>query len=190
MITRKDLFKNINLQLFAEETEEATAEQAKATEQAAETKAETKVETKAEEAKYTDAEVDRLINQKRAEWERKKEEADKVAKMDNDEKHKYELEQERKEKAELQKELDTIKISRTASTLLKESKIDATDDILSFVVGEDETQTKANINKFVKIIEEQVKKAEKERATGLTPKNYENKGDTLSEIEKRIAKYN
>lgn len=184
MITRKDLFKNINLQLFAEgQTDPATDT---ATDTATEEK---KKEVAKEEPKYTDAEVDRLINQKRAEWERKKEEADKVAKMDSDEKHKYELDQERKEKAELQKELATIKLSKTASALLKESEIEATDEILSFVVGEDETQTKANINKFVKIIEEQVKKAEKERATGFTPKNYNN-GKTLSEIEKRIAKYN
>ena len=76
-----------------------------------------------------------------------------------------------------------------ASGLLKERNIEATQDILDFVVGEDAETTNKNIDKFVKVIEEQVKRAEIARATGTTPKNITNNGNTLSEIDKRLAKY-
>lgn len=183
------MFKKINLQMFAEDTP---------TEPAVETPAEpeTKDDEKPAEKVYTQAEVDRIVKGKKAEWDKsqqkeqqKKEEEEKVAKMDSDQKHQYELEQKDKRIAELEKEAARVELSKTATSLLRESDIDATDDILAFVVGDDEDVTKENISKFVKIIENQVKKAEKARATGKTPKAYNNDGKEMSEIDKRIAKY-
>ena len=53
----------------------------------------------------------------------------------------------------------------------------------------DAESTKTNIDRFVKIIEDQVKKAEVARATGTTPRSYGNNGGQLSEFDKRLAKY-
>ena len=181
------MYKKINLQMFAEDTP---------AEPAVETPAEPETEEKPAEKTYTKDEVDRIVKGKKAEWDKshqkeqqKKEEEEKVAKMDSDQKHQYELEQKDKRIAELEKEAARVELGKTATSLLRESNIDADDDILNFVVGDDEDVTKENISKFVKIIENQVKKAEKVRATGTTPKAFNNDGKELSEIDKRIAKY-
>lgn len=154
--------------------------------------------------KYTDADVDRIVNERRARWEKEQaaaikaaeDEAAKLAKMNEQQKQQYELEKQQKANEELQAEIDKLKqervrieLGKTAASLLKENNIDATDGILSFVVGADAAETKANIDAFVKVVEEQVKKAEVARATGYTPKTVTHTGSTMSEIEKRLAKY-
>lgn len=185
------LFKNkkkFNLQLFAEPaTEPATEPQTEPNAEPAVKKEPENKPTKPEK-KYDDDDLNRIIKQKKADWDKQQAEKERVAKMDADQKAQYELEQERKEKAELQERLDRYELSKTATSLLRENDIDATDDVLSFVVGTDEAATTANVKKLASIIEAQVKKAEKARATGVTPKNYTT-SNTVSEIDKRIAKY-
>lgn len=141
------------------------------------------------EAKYTDEDLNRIIGDRLARWQKEQAEKDKVAKMNADQKQKYEIDTLKKENEELKKAAARIELGKAASVLLKDSNIEATDDILSFVVADDADGTKDNIEKFVKIIEAQVKKAEIARATGDTPKSYTNNGDSLTEIQKRIAKY-
>lgn len=141
------------------------------------------------EAKYTDEDLNRIIGDRLARWQKEQAEKDKVAKMNADQKQKYEIDTLKKENEELKKAAAKVELGKAASVLLKDSNIEATDDILSFVVAEDADSTKDNIEKFVKIIESQVKKAEIARATGDTPKSYTNNGDSLTEIQKRIAKY-
>lgn len=141
------------------------------------------------EAKYTDEDLNRIIGDRLARWQKEQAEKDKVAKMNADQKQKYEIDNLKKENEELKKAAAKVELGKAASVLLKDSNIEATDDILSFVVADDADSTKENIEKFVKIIESQVKKAEIARATGDTPKSYTNNGDSLTEIQKRIAKY-
>jgi hypothetical protein len=85
--------------------------------------------------------------------------------------------------------LTLIVPSKWLAGLLQESNVDATPDVLKFVVGDDAETTKANIDSFVKIIEAAVKKAEVARATGTTPRTITNNGNAMTEIDKRIAKY-
>ena len=148
------------------------------------------------EKKYTDADVDKIVDKKYAAWKDKyekdmkdaKAEAAKLAKMNTEQKQQYEMEKLQKENAALKAQAMKVELGRGATTLLKESKIDATQDILDFVVGDDAEQTKANIDKFVAIINAQVKAAEVSRATGDTPRRYGG-GQPMSEVQKRIAKY-
>lgn len=152
-----------------------------------------------EEKKYTDKDVDDIVKKKLAKWEKAKEkeladakaESEKLAKMNADQKKDYELEKLQAENAKLKAEAVRVELGKTASTMLKEHEIDATPDMLEFVVGKDAETTKANIDKFVGIIQSQIKAAEVKRATGTTPKSYgdNNGGKELSEIDKRIAKY-
>lgn len=153
-----------------------------------------------ETPKYTDADMDRIVKQKKAEWQKAQQkavdEAQKLAQMSADEKAEYERQKMADEREELQRKIEElekaaarVELSKTAAKLLHEKNIDATDGILSFVVGDDADQTKTNIDAFVKVVEEQVKKAEIARATGTTPKIITNQGDAPNEIQKRIAKY-
>lgn len=157
-----------------------------------------------EEKKYSDKEVDDIVKKKYAKWQSDKEkelkaqqeaaeaarkEAEKLAKMNAEQKQQYEMEKITKQNQELQAKLERIELAKEASNILKENNIEANDEILEFVVADNAENTKANIDKFVKIIEAQVQKAEVARATGTTPRTITNNGNTLSEIEKRIAKY-
>ena len=151
----------------------------------------------ADDKKYTDADVDRIVNERRSRWEKEhneavkaaQEEAAKLAKMNTEQKQQYEMEKLQKENEELKKAAFKAELGKTASALLSENGIEATEGILSFVVGEDAATTKANIDAFVKIVEAQVRKAEVARATGTTPKVITNDGNAMSEIDKRLAKY-
>jgi hypothetical protein len=179
----------MNLQLFAEEVTETNNE--------AEAKPDETEAKPAEEKKYDDKDLDKIIAKKYAKWkadydkdlQAAKEEAEKLAKMNAEQKQQYEIDKLKAENAQLKKEQMRAELGKTAAGLLQESNIDATPDVLKFVVGDDAETTKANIDMFVKIIESNVKKAEVVRATGTTPRTITNNGNTMSEIDKRIAKY-
>lgn len=177
------------LQLFAEVDQVEGGQEGETTEE--------QHENQGPEKKYSDDDLDKIINAKFARWKEDQdkkiknaqEEAAKLAKMNAEQKQQYEMEKLRKENEDLKKANLHAELGRSASGLLKERNIEATQDILDFVVGEDAETTNKNIDKFVKVIEEQVKRAEIARATGTTPKNITNNGNTLSEIDKRLAKY-
>lgn len=156
---------------------------------------------KAEEKKYTEAELDALINRKYAELEKKKQkeldEAKKLAEMNAQEKAEYELNKERENHAATQKELDEYKrkdalaeMTKTARKMLAERNINVSDEVIAFLVSTDAEKTKAAIDGFSKAYTADVEAAVKERLRGETPKRGTgDSGQTISEIDKRIKKY-
>lgn len=120
-----------------------------------------------------------------------KKEAEKLAKMNADQKAQYEQEKLRAENDELKAQVSRIELGKTATALLKEQKIEATQDILDFVVGSDADSTKANIDKFVGIIQAAIKAAEFERAKGKTPPSYRtDNGDGPDDVfQAKLQKY-
>ena len=151
-----------------------------------------------DEKKYSDADVDKIVEKKFAKWKAQhdkdlkdaKDEAAKLAKMNADQKKDYELEKVKKERDDLKAQPQRFEMGKTAASILKEHKIDATQDILDLVVGSDADSTKENIDKFVGIIKAQIAAAEVERAKGKTPKSYGNEGkDDRTEIQRRVEKY-
>lgn len=116
-------------------------------------------------------------------------EAEKLAKMNAEQKKDYELEQMREENARLRAESELNAMRSTASSLLNEKGIEANSDMLDLVVEGDAEKTKANIEKLVSIVEKELKAAEVKRATGRTPNNFNNNSGNLSPIEEKIAKY-
>lgn len=189
--------RKIRLQLFADEAganetgtetaengNEAAAEQGKGNEGA----------KGGDEKKYSDADLDKIINKKFAAWQEKKEkeieEAKKLEKMSAQEKAEH-------KSAELQKELDELKhekalseMSKTARKLLSEKNITISDDLLSLMVTTDATETKAAIDSFAKLFTESVENAVKERVRGNVPAaGTANPNAPVSEITKRIKKY-
>ena len=137
--------------------------------------------------------IETALGNAKVKWQedadQKAEEAAKVAKMNAEQKQKYELEKLQKENKRLLEEATRNELGRNAVGVLTEKGIEATQDVLDFVVGTDGADTNARIDKLVKIVESQLKKAEIARATGTTPKTMANSGSQLSEFDKRIAKY-
>lgn len=192
----------LNLQLFAEDATanegaaNAAAEQGKPTE---DKKPETAANAKPE-LKYSDEDVDKLINKKFAEWESKKQkeldEASKLAEMNAQQKAEYNFKKEQEAHAATQKELDEYKrkdtlaeMSKEARKMLSDESINISDELLSLIVTTDAEQTQTAVKNFAKLFKEAVENAAKEAAKGTTPKNITNNSDKLSEIERRIAKY-
>lgn len=182
------------LQLFAEETVDHTAEPDAVKDSV---NPENTSDDSGEEKKYTDKDVDAIVNKRFAKWKTEqeqavksaKEEAEKLAKMNAEQKQNYEIEKLQKENEKLKQEAAKVELSRSATGILADKGIEATQDVLDFVVGNDADDTNAKIDKLVKIVESQLKKAEIARATGTTPKTMTNSGSQLSEFEKRLAKY-
>ena len=137
--------------------------------------------------------IETALGNAKVKWQedsdQKAEEAAKVAKMNAEQKQQYELEKLQKENERLLAESVRNQLARNATGVLTEKGIEATQDVLDFVVGADEADTNARIDTLVKIVESQLKKAEIVRATGTTPKNMTNSGSQMSEFEKRLAKY-
>lgn len=145
------------------------------------------------EKKYTDAEVDAILDKKFAKWQKEQEakieEAKKLEKMSADEKNQHELEKLKKENADLRNAQTLSDMRTTASKLLKEKDIDATTDILDFVATTDADETKANIDKFVGIVDKLVKAAEVKRNTGKTPKDFGGNDGKSDPFAAKIEKY-
>lgn len=124
-------------------------------------------------AKYTDEDLDRIINRKFAEMEKKKQkevdEAKKLAKMDAQQKAEY-------ERDELQKQLDDYKrkdslaeMTKTARKMLSDAGVNVPDELLSIMVTTDAEQTKAAVDGFAKLYKDAVEAAVKERLKGNPP---------------------
>ena len=172
--------RKFNLQMFAEDAA-GTDATATVAENATTTKAEGEgKQDKADEKKYSDADVNALIDRKFAEWQKKQtkavedaktkeKEAAKLAAMNAQEKAEYERDQ-------LQKELDGYKkkdalaeMTKTARKMLSDEGITISDDLLAVMVTTEATETKAAVDSFTKAFKAAVENAVKERLKGNPP---------------------
>lgn len=142
---------------------------------------ETNQETTVEEPKtYTQEEVDKLlqseadrrVNEAMKKAERKKEaaikEATKLAKMDEEQRYQYELEQREKAIADKERELALAENKATASMVLSNRGISA--ELVSLVVAEDADTMNQNIQLLEKAFKESVKAEVEKRLATSTPK--------------------
>ena len=192
------IVKPFNLQLFAEESApDLTPDEPENAPKSSE-------EEKGEKT-FTQAELDKIVKDrlKRAEKENQKKieeartEAQKLAKMNEEQKKAYEQEKIQMENenlknqiAQLEKQAQRTELSKSAATILQENhKITATQDILDFVVGETAEDTNVRIEKLVSIIKADRKAVEAERALGRTPKIYRTDHEKPSPFEAKLNKY-
>ena len=163
----------LNLQFFAEpagELDNGDNDNEKSDSDDVETK-ETELQG---EKKYSDADVDRIVGEKYAKFEKQKQkevdEAKKLAKMNKDEKQKFEMDKLKSEAQEAQNELAKYQMRDTAKQMISDSGVTATDEMIDLVTSSDAETTKINVSKalnFAKAIREQVTK---ELSQGTTPR--------------------
>lgn len=163
----------INLQLFAEDG--ATAEQGKdATAQNEAEPAPAATLEKPDEAKYSDKDVDEIINKKFAEWQKKQEkavdEAKKLSAMNAQQKAEYERDKLQKELDEYKRQASLAEMTKTARKILSENGITINDELLAVMVTTDAEETKAAVDGFTKAFTEAVESAVKERLKGEPPR--------------------
>lgn len=187
-----------DIQLFADEPTEpaATSTDTKPTEkQPNEPERVTK-----SDAKYNDADLDRIIGKKFAEWKQQEakavDEAKKLAEMNAEQKANYERDKaiEERDKAirerdELKKAASLADMAKTARKMLADENINVPDELLSMMVTTDAEQTKTAIDNFAKLFKETIESTVKERLRGETPRRGTGSDTPVSEIDKRIKKY-
>lgn len=130
-----------------------------------------------------------LSEQHKQAIEQAKKEAEEVASMTAEQQIQHELDKLKEENEKLQAAQLRVELSKTASGLLRDEKIDVTDDVLDFVLGADEKSTKANIEKLTGVIQEQLKAAEARRATGTTPTVFKGTNQQKTDLQRRLEKY-
>lgn len=147
--------------------------------------------TEQETKTFTQEEVDSIVNNRlsrqesklrqemrgeleseiRKEIQQEQDEANKLKRMNEEQRRKYEYEKKDKELAELRAKVVRNEMERTATDILSEKGISANSDVLSFVVADTAEQTKANIEKFVKLVDEKSRENRKNDFANSTPKN-------------------
>lgn len=170
-----------DLQLFAEAADGQTAEGAAGTNDAAEHE---NPSGQAEERRYTDADVDRIIDRKFAEWQKKQQkavdEAKKLERMNAQQKAEYERDQLQKALDEYKRKDSLAEMTKTARKMLTDSGIAVPDELLSVLVTTDADQTKAAIDSFSGLFAAAVETAVKERLRGEPPKKGTSTGQSMT----------
>lgn len=140
------------------------------------------VDTQTEvEKKYSDEDVDQIIDKKFAKWQKELEakeqekeeavaEAERLAKMNAEEKQKYEYEKLQKELDEYKRKDNQYQMSKEADKMFKEKNINVSDDVLSFVVKGNADDTKKAVNAFIDLFNAEVEKGVKTALSGTSPK--------------------
>lgn len=174
------------LQLFADETsgenESTGAENTQSTEGQ-----DNQEKDKSSEKKYSDKDLDAILDKRFARWkadqEKEKAEAKRLADMNAQERAEA-------ERDKVQKELDELKAKNAIAEMTNEARkmcavhdINVGDDLLSVLVNQDADKTKKAVDAFVKMFESEVEKAVKEKLKGNGPKRGgSNKGVTRESI--------
>lgn len=137
-----------------------------------------------DEKKYTDAEVNDIIDKKFAKWkatqEKEQSEAKKLAKMSADEKIEYENQQLKNEIAELKRTQALNEMSKVARGLLAEEQITVSDALLARLIDEDAEVTKETVSEFIKMYQADLETAVNARLnkSAKVPKTQSNITET------------
>lgn len=163
-----------------------------------ETTNQTGTEEKTSEKTYTRAEVNKMMNAERnkvrdevtKEYEQKKSEAEKLAKMDVEQKLNYELESKNNEVIELKNKLKSIELKQTATELAREKNVpvEYIDTLIDFT-KENAESVKEKIDAIVKIRAKDLDGYVKEKLQQPSPKAVDSTVDETDNYIKGFRNY-
>lgn len=137
-----------------------------------------------DEKKYSDKDLDDIINKKFAKWQEKKQkevdEAKKLADMNATQRAEHERDNLQKELDEYKRKDAITQMTATARNMLKEYNVSISDELLSMFVSDDAETTKAAVDGFAKAFKDEVEKAVKERIKGEPPRRGSGSPQTLT----------
>ncbi|GGP07291.1 DUF4355 domain-containing protein [Oceanobacillus neutriphilus] len=181
----EELFK-LNLQFFAEPGEETPAEEEQEDKSGGNEPPEDDP-NKNKEPTFTQKQVDKMIKDRLAREKKDKEdavaEAEKLAKMNAEQKREYEFEKLQRENEELKAAQNKYELGKEATKMLAESSITATDEILDFVVREDAEKTGEAVKAFSELVDKIADERMTEKLKGKPPKKQTGQVGTMSKEE-------
>lgn len=144
-------------------------------------KASAQEEQETAEKTFTQAELDAIIQKEKAkakrsaekEYQAKIDEAERLRKMNADEKAEYEAKKQAAYIAELEAKINRSGLEKEASKMLSEAGIVAGDEILAFVVKDDAERTQEAVNGFAELVNQLADNKVKEMLKGKTPRKVE-----------------
>lgn len=161
------------LQLFAEDQEGESEENEDDDVDDPEEENEDDEDDPESEKKYSDKDVNKIINRRLAEWEKKRQkeedEAKKLAKMNAQEKADYRQKQLEDRIEELENEKALSGMKDEARKMLSEKGINITDNLLAFMVSKDAKETKTAVDSFAELFHAAVNEAVKGKARQKAP---------------------
>lgn len=138
------------------------------------------------EAKYTDKDVDEIINKKFAKWaeKMKKEaaEAERRGKMTAEEQAAEKMKDLEDKVSRYEREALTAQMMTEARAILSDKGIHASDELISGLIADDSEKTKAKAESFAALFKAQVDAAVKDALKTPSPKTGGSSGITKNEI--------
>lgn len=177
----------MHLQMFAdgEEGKEGSAGSDDSGKEGEQKQQEQKEET------FTKAQMEEIITKRVAREKdaatKKIQEAEKLAKMNADEKQKYEFEQLQAKLAEFEKKDQYYSLSKEANKMLAEHDIQADDELLQLIVKDTADDTNKAVQSFVTLFNAKVEQGVNKALTGKSPRvniNGTNTGITKTDFDK------
>ena len=140
-----------------------------------------------EEKKYTDADVEELINKKFAEWEKRQkkteDEAARLAGMNAQQRAEHERDELEKKYNDLLKQNTIATLTVQARKMLYDGGVNGIpDELVAVLVTEDADTTKANVDAFTKLFKQAVQEAVKAANRKPSPKTGAT-GGTLTKAD-------
>ena len=170
---------------MTEEVKEQEVEETKDTEQ--------EVDNQEPEAKYTDEDVNKIVSQKFAKWQREKdeaiEEAKKLEKMNKEQRDEHERQKLEEELAEYKRKDQFYSLSREATNMLHEHGITANDELLGMIVKDTAEDTQTAVNSFVTLFNTKVEEGVKQALSGKSPKVHAKNEKVISAEEFKNMTY-
>lgn len=124
-------------------------------------------------AKYTDEDVDKIVKKRMARMEAEKQkavdEAEKLAKMNADQKKDYELEKAKKDLESAQQQLATFNMAKQARSMFEDEKLSVSEEDLQHVVTPEAESTEANVKWLIAHDQAIAEKVRQEMLKGKTP---------------------
>lgn len=177
-----------NLQLFADET---NTEPGSSTETTTEQTTEQSTEPsggKTSEKKYSDEEVNAILDKKFAEWQKKQEkkttEAERLGKLTAEEQASERIKALEDKLAAAERKEARAAMTKEARAILHAANINVSDELLANLVSDNAESTQASVKSFISLFKAEVEKAVKEAYKGETPK----KGGAPSLTAEQIMK--
>lgn len=137
-------------------------------------------------AKYTDEDVDKILNKKFAEWQKNQEkkvsEAERLSKMTAEEKAAEKLKALEDKIKGYEAAAARTEMAKQARAILSDKGISVGDELLANLIAEDADATKAAVESFVSLFSAAVEKAVKEKVKGDTPRTGTSSGLTKEQI--------
>ncbi|WP_242449962.1 capsid assembly scaffolding protein Gp46 family protein, partial [Staphylococcus pseudintermedius] len=95
----------------------------------------------------------------------KQKEADKLRKMNAEQKHQYELEKAEKERDDYKQQLESYKMRQEAMAMFNEAGMQAPESLLNMVVQDTAEATKEAVDSFVSMVNQEVQRQLESKAT-------------------------